>query len=106
MRLIPVHDLKEKLDKGEEVLIVDMRDPEDYEFCHIAGSINVTRKDFDAFIPKVPHDIPVVFICKYGKKSEQVVVTLRNEHAHKNVYSLLGGLWEWAKEIDPSMIVW
>jgi len=34
------------------------------------------------------------------------VVTLRNEHAHKNVYSLLGGLWEWAKEIDPSMIVW
>ena len=106
MRLVPVHDLKEMIDKNEKYLIIDIRDPEDFEFCHIANSVNFPKPDFDNHITEIPKDIPVILVCKYGKKSEQLVTMLMEDHGHRNCKSLLGGLWEWSREIDPSLIVW
>lgn len=106
MRVITVHDLKDWIDKGEPLLIIDIRDPDEFEDCRIEGSVNYPRLEFDKHIGKIPYDIPVVLICKYGKKSEQINLNLRADHKYKNTYSLLGGLFEWSREIDQSMVVW
>lgn len=106
MRLVLVEDLKKKLDDSEELLIIDIRDADDFGFCHINGSVNFPVSEFESRISEIPNDIPVILVCKYGKKSEQYVTRLMEDHGYKNVKSLLGGLWEWSREIDPSMIVW
>jgi rhodanese-related sulfurtransferase len=106
MRLVPVHDLKEMIDKGSEFLIIDIRDADDFDFAHIAGSLNFPKPEFDSRIPEIPRDIPVILVCKYGKKSEALVMTLMEDHGYKNCKSLLGGIWEWSKEIDPTLVVW
>jgi len=106
MRVITVHDVKEMMDKGEPLLIIDIRDPDEFEDVCIKGSLNYPRLEFDKYIAKIPFDIPVILVCKYGKKSEQINLNLRVDHKHKNTYSLLGGLFEWSREIDKSMVVW
>jgi rhodanese-related sulfurtransferase len=106
MRVITVHDLKEMIDKGEPIQIIDIRDPDEFEEVRIKDSVNYPRLEFEKYIAKIPFDIPVVLICKYGKKSEQINLNLRVDHKHKNTFSLLGGLFEWSREIDKSMVVW
>jgi adenylyltransferase/sulfurtransferase len=106
MRVITVHDLKDWMDKGDPLLIIDIRDADEFEECAIKVSVNYPRTEFDKFKDGIPFDIPVVLICKYGKKSEQINLMLRADLKHKNTYSLLGGLFEWSREIDKSMVVW
>ncbi|MCX6270869.1 MAG: rhodanese-like domain-containing protein [Bacteroidetes bacterium] len=107
MRLISVQDLKAKIDLGEKILIIDIRDPEDFDYCHIDGSVNYPKQDFDRYKESIPMDIPVILVCKYGKKSEQLVTMMRGGTTKYNkVCSLLGGLWDWSREIDLSMTVW
>ena len=107
MRLISCQDLKSKLDAGENLLIIDIRDAEDFEYCHIEGSLNYPKPEFDQHVKDIPEDRLVVLVCKYGKKSEQLVTMVRGGTTRfKNVCSLLGGLWDWSREIDPSMSVW
>ncbi|MEI6576718.1 MAG: rhodanese-like domain-containing protein [Bacteroidota bacterium] len=106
MRVITAHDLKDWIDKGDPLLIVDIRDADEFEDVRIKGSVNYPRLEFDKHIADIPFDIPVVLLCKYGKKSEQINLNLRADHKHKNTYSLLGGLFEWSREIDKSMVIW
>lgn len=106
MRLISPTGLKEMMELGTPHLIIDIRDPEDFDFCSLPNSINVPKPDFDAFIPKIPKDVQVILVCKYGKKSEQLVLILKVDHGYRNICSLEGGLWDWSREIDPAMIVW
>jgi len=106
MRVITVHDLKDWMDKGDPLLIIDIRDADEFEECAIKESVNYPRTEFEKYIPLIPKDIPVVLICKYGKKSEQINLMLRADHKYKLTYSLLGGLFEWSREIDKTMVVW
>lgn len=106
MRVITVHDLKDWMDKGDPLLIIDIRDADEFEECAIKESVNYPRAEFDKYIDDIPFDIPVVLICKYGMKSELINLRLRADFTHKNTYSLLGGLFEWGREIDKSIIVW
>jgi rhodanese-related sulfurtransferase len=105
-RLVTVHDLKEKIDNGEDIMIIDIRDSEDFEDYHIRGAINIPREVLKDNIHTIARDKPVYIYCKYGQKSEAINMMLRQDHHFKKVYSLLGGLYEWAKEFDPSVEVW
>jgi rhodanese-related sulfurtransferase len=105
-RIVTVHDLKEKIDRNEEFMIIDMRDPDDFEEYHIQPSVNIPKDVFKDNLHKIPRDIPVYIVCKYGQKSENLNIMLRSDHHFKNIYSLLGGVYEWAKEFDPSVEIW
>ncbi len=105
-RVISPQKLKELMDQGESILLVDIRDPEDYDYCHIQGAVNYPKVDFDKYVQQIPKDMMVVLACKYGKKSEQLVTMLRADKAFTNVAHLAGGLWDWSREIDPKLIVW
>jgi sulfur-carrier protein adenylyltransferase/sulfurtransferase len=105
-RLITVNELKEQIDNAEPVLIIDIREADEFQESRIEGSVNYPKPDFDKYITQIPYDIPVVLCCKYGKKSEQINLMLRADHNYKNISSLVGGLYEWSREIDPSMDIW
>jgi rhodanese-related sulfurtransferase len=105
MRYLTPSELKEKLDRGEAVQIIDTRDPIKFEECHIQGALNIPQIDLPDNIDKVSREIPIVIYCLYGVKSEAPFLYLREKAKIKNVYILEGGLYQWANDIDQSMPV-
>jgi sulfur-carrier protein adenylyltransferase/sulfurtransferase len=105
MRYLTPSELKEKLDRGESMQIIDTRDPIKYEECHIQGAMNIPQIDLPDNIDKISRDIPIVIYCLYGVKSEAPYLYLREKVKIKNVFILEGGLYQWANDIDQSMPV-
>ncbi len=103
MRYITVLELKEKLDRGEPVQIIDTRDPIKYEECHVPGAINIPQIDIPDKISIIDPTIPVIIYCLYGVKSEAPFLYLKEKMKMKNIYILEGGIFQWATEVDPSM---
>lgn len=103
MRTITPKDLKEKMDSSEPVFIMDIREPEKYEAGRIEGSVNIFQKDIPVHVENIPREGIVVIACTYGMKSDQAYIYLREKHKYKNLYILEGGLYDWARDIDPEM---
>jgi rhodanese-related sulfurtransferase len=105
MRYITPTELKEKLERGDALQIIDTRDPLKFEECHIPGAVNIPQIDLPDNIDKVSRESPVVIYCLYGVKSEAPFLYLREKAKIRNVYILEGGLYQWANDIDQSMPV-
>lgn len=105
MRVITPHELKAKMDKGEEIQVIDIREPEKFETGHISGSINIFQKDIPANIDRISRTGMVVIGCTYGMKSDQVYLYLREKHKFKNLWILEGGFYDWSRDVEPTMVV-
>jgi rhodanese-related sulfurtransferase len=55
---------------------------------------------------EIRRDVPVVIHCKSGQRAAAMVYALRNDKGFENVYLLEGGIEAWAREIDPTIIVY
>lgn len=95
-------DLKRKMDRKEDLVLVDVREPFEYEIAHIPGSILIPMSQFqqreaelDRFKGK-----DVVVHCHVGARSLQVTSYLRRKGFAK-VRNLTGGIRAWANEVDP-----
>ena len=106
MRYITSAELKEKLDKGEPVQIIDTRDPFKFEECHLPGAINIPQIDLPEKMDEISRDIPVVIYCLYGVKSEAPFLYLKERMKLKNICILEGGIYQWAADIDQSLPVY
>jgi rhodanese-related sulfurtransferase len=104
MKMISARQLKEKLDKGEPVQIIDIRSSIDYEICHIKKAVSMPNSEIRDNIDKIARDIPVVIYCKYGIKSPTAIKHLEMEHGFRNLYSLEDGIYDWAKEVERSIL--
>ncbi len=104
MRKITVFELKRRLDEGERLQIVDIRERTQYNECHIPGAVCLPKKDIFDHLNQIAREMPVVMYCRYGAKSPPVVITLENDHGIKNLLSLEDGIYAWAKEIDRWML--
>lgn len=92
--------LKEWMDNGADILVIDLRDELDYEVYHMEHAVNIPKKNILDAAGEIPKDIPVVLYCKYGAKSPTVIKNLMKEGNFSNLYSLQDGLFEWAKEYE------
>ena len=99
---ITVKELKSLLDSGTQVNLIDVREPSEYEFCHIDGSRLVPVGQVLNRIGEFNARGEYVFYCHVGERSGWVVNLLR-QHGFQKVKNLRGGIDAWAMEIDPSM---
>jgi len=105
MRYLTPADLHAKLKQGEDVCIIDTREAEKFTECHIRGAISVPQILIPNNLEKFPLDGLVVIYCQYGMKSEQVFIYLREKAKRRNIYILEGGIYQWAKDVEPSLPV-
>lgn len=105
MKHISTLDLKEKLDKGEALLLIDTRDVSKFTECHLPGALNIPQIDLPDNIQLIPNDIPVIIYCQYGVKSQAPYLYLTEKLKFRNIFILEGGIFQWATDIDPSMPV-
>ena len=95
-------ELKKELDAKKKLLLIDVRQPEEFNFVRLEGSVNIPLPEFQARISELPKDADVVTVCHHGNRSMQAAVIL-NSLDYK-ARSLKGGQEEWARQIDKSMI--
>jgi rhodanese-related sulfurtransferase len=103
MKHITTFDLKEKIENKEPMQIIDTRDAEKYNECHIQNAINIPQIELPERFHLIRNDIPVVIYCLYGVKSQAPYLYLTEKQKFKNIYVLEGGIFQWATDIDPTL---
>lgn len=102
---ITVQELKQRLDAGEQINLIDVREQSEYDVSNLNGilmpmsNINSQLEDYMAYQFE-----EVVIHCRSGARSGRVVEALR-QIGFVNARNLIGGIKAWADEIDPSMPV-
>lgn len=99
---ITVLQLKELLDKGEEVNLLDVREPHEREICSLGG-IAIRMNDVHGNLSGIPREQPVVVYCHHGMRSAIIVKSLSEDFGFKNLYNLKGGIHAWARDVDNEM---
>ncbi len=95
-------ELKLKLERGEKLVLIDVREPEEYAICKIDGAKLIPMREFPARIHELnPADSMVIF-CHHGGRSAQVAFWL-NQQGFQKVENLQGGIDAWAESVDPAM---
>jgi len=99
---IDVQALRQWQKEGRDFVLVDVREPHEYEICQIEGSVLMPLgRGPDQFEELVSEQL-VVIHCHHGPRSSQVVAYLRQK-GHAAVTNLAGGIDAWSLQIDPSV---
>lgn len=107
----PVHDtdinvaqLAEKIERGDDFLLLDVREPYEYAAGHMEGCRHIPMQQVPGQVETLPRDREIVVYCKMGGRSARVQEFLQGAGFTK-VRNLTGGIAAWARERDPSMRV-
>ena len=99
---ITVRELKNRLDKGDKVFLLDVREPHEYSLAKIEGSVLIPLGELPSSLEKLDQDAEIVALCKMGMRSADAVMFLLQQ-GFSNVKNLVGGIDAWSVEIDPSV---
>jgi len=94
-------ELKRRLDAGEHLLILDVREPNEYQINRIQGSTLIPLGELPRRYQELPRDREIIAQCKVGGRSAKAVDYLRTVGFTK-VKNLRGGILEWIDKVDPS----
>ena len=99
---ITVNELKAMIDRGDDFLLVDVREPAEYEIVRIPGSVLIPKGDVPARLSELPLDKPVILHCKTGVRSAEALAVLKGA-GFSSAKHVQGGVVAWQKQIDPSL---
>ena len=98
---ITVRELKEKLDDGQNVSVLDVREPHEYEVANIGARL-IPLAELPERLVELDENGTLAVHCKTGGRSARAVQLLK-EAGFQNVYNVKGGITAWSEEIDPSV---
>ncbi len=99
---ITPEDLKRRIDSGEAVFILDVRNPEELAICRIPGSVLLPLPTLAQRLDELPRDRELIVHCKSGVRSLKAIHLLR-EQGFTRLVNLKGGILAWADKVDPGM---
>ena len=94
-------ELKERLDRGDDLFVLDVRDPHEYQICNLSGHL-IPLKDLPQRVGELDASREIVVHCKMGGRSAKAVDFLKQQ-GFTNVHNLVGGINAWAERVDPKM---
>ncbi len=98
---ISARDLKTRLDRGDDLFILDVREPHEYQICNLGGHL-IPLGDLSRRVSELDSSREIVAHCRSGKRSAEAVEFLRKAGFRK-VLNLKGGILAWSEEVDPSV---
>jgi len=98
---IQPEELKSRLDAGEDVLILDVRELHEYQICNLHGRL-IPIGELPQRLGELDPNREIVAHCKLGGRSAKAVEFLRSQ-GFRDVKNLAGGIMRWAEKVDPSM---
>lgn len=115
---ITVSELKQRMDAGEDLYILDVRNPVEWAISTLENTVQIPKPDIEAarnaidagratlpetVIAQIPNDREVIVQCRSGARSASVIKVLRALGYENDLRNLRGGILAWADEIDPTM---
>jgi sulfur-carrier protein adenylyltransferase/sulfurtransferase len=96
-----VEELKRRLDAGENLFVLDVREPHEYQICNIGGYL-IPLGDLPKRVNELDSSREIVAHCRSGVRSAKAVGFLQ-QAGFKKVHNLAGGILAWADRVDPKM---
>ena len=98
---ITPRDLKARLDRGDDLYILDVREPHEYQICNLGGHL-IPLGDLSKRVSELDSSREIVAHCRSGKRSAEAVEFLQRAGFRK-VLNLKGGILAWSDDVDPSV---
>ena len=98
---ITPRELKARLDRGDDLFILDVREPHEYQICNIGGYL-IPLGDLSRRVSELDSSREIVAHCRSGKRSAEASEFLR-QAGFRKVLNLKGGILAWSDEVDPSV---
>jgi rhodanese-related sulfurtransferase len=99
---ITCQDVKARMDKGDDVVLIDVREPAEVAYCAIPGSVHIPLAEIPRRMSEIDQGRETVIVCHVGGRSMQAALFLR-ARGYDNVYNLAGGIDAWSRTVDPSV---
>jgi molybdopterin/thiamine biosynthesis adenylyltransferase/rhodanese-related sulfurtransferase len=96
-----VEELKRRLDAGDDLFVLDVREPHEYQICNINGHL-IPLGDLPKRVNELDSSREIVAHCRSGVRSAKAVAFLQ-QAGFKKVHNLAGGILAWADRVDPRM---
>ncbi|MEU0541845.1 adenylyltransferase/sulfurtransferase MoeZ [Nocardia sp. NPDC005978] len=104
---VTARELKEMLDAGKDVAIIDVREPVEWEIVRIDGATLIPKDRIltGEALAELPQNRPIVLHCKTGIRSAEALAALK-QAGFADATHLQGGIIAWANQVDPSLPVY
>jgi adenylyltransferase/sulfurtransferase len=101
---ISARQLKEMVDGDDNIFLVDVREPNEYEIVSIPGSVLIPKGEFlsGAALERLPQDRRIVLHCKSGARSAECLAVVKDAGFSDAVH-VGGGVLAWVSQVDPSL---
>jgi adenylyltransferase/sulfurtransferase len=101
---ISVTELDERLERGDQLSLVDVREPHEREIADLpeVGQLRIPLGQLLDRVSELERDVPVILYCRSGSRSGWATQELR-ALGFENVWNLEGGLLAWKDDVDPSI---
>jgi adenylyltransferase/sulfurtransferase len=99
---ITAEQLKKRIDAGENLFVLDVRNPNEFAICRIPGTVPLPLPELPARVGEVPKDREVIVHCKSGMRSAKAIEFLKSQ-GYTKLVNLTGGILAWAEKVDPGM---
>src|SRR6201981_2788853 len=96
-----VEELKRRLDAGDDLYVLDVREPHEYQICNIGGHL-IPLGDLPKRVSELDSSREIVAHCRSGVRSGKAVAFLQ-QAGFKKVHNLAGGILAWADRVDPKV---
>ena len=116
---ITVTELKQKLDTGEDIVVLDVREPHEWQIAAIDGTLRIPKGEIqfaknavlagrklaeETVLSQIPKDKPLMVHCRSGVRSAHSIGFLGEiGYDEDQMYNVVGGILAWADQIDPSL---
>jgi rhodanese-related sulfurtransferase len=102
---ITPQELRDRVAAGERIVVVDVREPEEFALTHMDGSVAIPMGSIPSELQRLEalaDEGELAVLCHHGVRSLNVTAWLR-QHGIDNCRSVAGGIDRWSVEIDPSV---
>ena len=103
MEEITATQLKERLDRGDDLQIIDVREPNEYETARLEGSKLIPLGQVVNRMGEIEAGRETIVHCKLGGRSAKAIETLKGAGFAGRLVNLKGGITAWSNDVDPSV---
>ncbi len=96
-----VEELKQRLDRGDDLFVLDVREPHEFQICNLGGHL-IPLNDLPKRVGELDASREIVVHCKMGGRSAKAVDFLK-QSGFSRVHNLAGGINAWSERIDPKL---
>lgn len=103
MQEITAKELKNRMDAGDDIQLIDVRQPDEYEFAKIEGAKLIPLGEVIKRMDEIQNDRETVIMCKAGGRSARAIMAMKQSGFEGDLKNLVGGITAWSNEVDSNV---